>query len=81
MVEVRGRQLAIACSSIILDHRAGCEIVAAGEALLAPTVTRRLIEAFAARDKPVLVAPDALEALTDRAAGTDQLPPSKCLVV
>ena len=52
MVEVRGRQLALACSSIILDHRAGCEIVAAGEALLAPTVTRRLIEAFAAHDKP-----------------------------
>lgn len=41
-------------------------VVAAGEALLAPTVTRRLIKAFAARDKPVLVAPDALVALTDR---------------
>ena len=39
--------------------------VASGEALLAPTVTRRLIEAFAAREPP-LVAPGALNALTDR---------------
>jgi DNA-binding NarL/FixJ family response regulator len=41
-------------------------IVASGEALLAPTVTRRLIEAFAARDEPALAAPGALDALTER---------------
>lgn len=40
--------------------------VASGDALLAPTVTRRLIEAFAARVEPPLVDPDALHALTDR---------------
>jgi DNA-binding NarL/FixJ family response regulator len=40
-------------------------IVAAGEALLAPTVTRRLIEAFA-RVEPARVAPDALQTLTGR---------------
>ncbi len=41
-------------------------VVAAGEALLAPTVTRRLIEAFATRTEPALVTPDALDAITDR---------------
>jgi DNA-binding NarL/FixJ family response regulator len=41
-------------------------VVAAGEALLAPTVTRRLIEAFAARAEPAFVAPAALQTLTDR---------------
>jgi DNA-binding NarL/FixJ family response regulator len=41
-------------------------IVAAGEALLAPTVTRRLIESFVARTEPALVAPGALDALTQR---------------
>ncbi len=41
-------------------------VVAAGEALLAPTVTRRLIEAFAARGETALVAPGALDALTTR---------------
>jgi DNA-binding NarL/FixJ family response regulator len=41
-------------------------VVAAGEALLAPTVTRRLIEAFAARTEPALVTPGALDAITDR---------------
>jgi DNA-binding NarL/FixJ family response regulator len=40
-------------------------VVASGEALLAPTVTRRLIEAFA-RTEPALVAPGALDALTER---------------
>jgi len=40
--------------------------VAMGEALLAPTVTRRLIEAFVARVEPSLVAAGALDALTDR---------------
>jgi DNA-binding NarL/FixJ family response regulator len=42
-------------------------IVASGEALLAPTVTRRLIEAFTTRaDEPAFVAPAALDTLTDR---------------
>jgi DNA-binding NarL/FixJ family response regulator len=40
--------------------------IATGEALLAPTVTRRLIENFAARDEPEPVAPNLLDALTDR---------------
>jgi DNA-binding NarL/FixJ family response regulator len=42
-------------------------VVASGEALLAPTVTRRLIEAFTARlGEPAFVTPAALETLTDR---------------
>ncbi len=40
--------------------------VASGEALLAPTVTKRLIETFAARVEPPLVSPDALHSLTER---------------
>jgi DNA-binding NarL/FixJ family response regulator len=41
-------------------------VVAAGEALLAPRVTRRLIEEFARRPEPAAVAPEALAALTQR---------------
>jgi DNA-binding NarL/FixJ family response regulator len=41
-------------------------VVASGEALLAPTVTRRLIAAFTARAEPAFVAPAALGTLTDR---------------
>lgn len=41
-------------------------IVARGEALLAPSVTRRLIAAFAAQPQRTTVAPDALTELTDR---------------
>ena len=42
-------------------------VVASDEALLAPTVTRRLIEAFTARlGELAFVAPAALDALTDR---------------
>lgn len=41
-------------------------VIAGGEALLAPTVTRRLIEAFAARTEPAMVAPGALDVLTNR---------------
>jgi DNA-binding NarL/FixJ family response regulator len=41
-------------------------IVASGEALLAPTVTRRLIETFAAHLEPAPVASHALKTLTDR---------------
>jgi DNA-binding NarL/FixJ family response regulator len=47
---------------------AAIRVVAAGEALLAPTVTRRLIEAFARQIPPVPRGPSeaALAALTDR---------------
>jgi DNA-binding NarL/FixJ family response regulator len=40
-------------------------VVAAGEALLAPTVTRRLIEEFAARPEPN-AQPEGMDQLTDR---------------
>jgi DNA-binding NarL/FixJ family response regulator len=40
--------------------------VAAGEALLAPTITRRLIEDFVRRPAPGEAAPERLAALTDR---------------
>jgi DNA-binding NarL/FixJ family response regulator len=41
-------------------------IVAGGEALLAPSVTRRLIAEFAARPRPDRAPPSTLDALTDR---------------
>lgn len=41
-------------------------VVADGEALLAPTITRRLIQAFAAGPRPAATAPAALAMLTDR---------------
>jgi DNA-binding NarL/FixJ family response regulator len=41
-------------------------VVAAGEALLAPSVTRRLIEEFATRPDPHRTPPAALQALTER---------------
>src|SRR5690348_8517151 len=41
-------------------------VVAAGDALLAPSVTRRLIEEFAKRPEPVPDKSKALETLTDR---------------
>lgn len=41
-------------------------IVAAGEALLAPSVTRRLIEEFATRPDPHRTPPEALGVLTER---------------
>ena len=47
------------------DLVAGVRIVAAGDALLAPSVTRRLIEEFASRPNAV-VEPKSLESLTDR---------------
>ena len=40
--------------------------VAAGDALLAPTITRRLIEEFVRRPPPGSTAPPELETLTDR---------------
>jgi len=41
-------------------------VVAAGEALLSPSVTRRLIAEFAARPERARVAPEALRELTER---------------
>jgi DNA-binding NarL/FixJ family response regulator len=40
--------------------------VAAGEALLAPTITRRLIEEFVSRPPPGQLAPGSLDSLTER---------------
>jgi DNA-binding NarL/FixJ family response regulator len=48
------------------DLLAAIRAVAAGDALLAPGITRRLIAEFARRPDPTRVAPAALEALTDR---------------
>ena len=45
---------------------AAIRVVAAGEALLAPNVTRRLIGHFVRQPDPLRAAPDALEALTIR---------------
>jgi DNA-binding NarL/FixJ family response regulator len=44
----------------------GIRVVAADEALLAPSITRRLIEDFVRRPAPAGGVPDALAALTDR---------------
>jgi DNA-binding NarL/FixJ family response regulator len=48
------------------DLLAAIRVVAAGDALLAPSVTRRLIAEFARRPGPTPLAPTALDALTDR---------------
>jgi DNA-binding NarL/FixJ family response regulator len=48
------------------DLLAAIRVVAAGDALLAPGVTRRLIAEFARRPDPTQIAPAALDALTDR---------------
>jgi DNA-binding NarL/FixJ family response regulator len=45
---------------------AAVRVVAAGDALLAPSVTRRLIAQFAARPEPGRASPAALETLTSR---------------
>jgi DNA-binding NarL/FixJ family response regulator len=55
-----------------LDLLRAIEIVAAGDALLAPSITRRLIAEFAARRDPA-VAPPALAELTDREREITQL--------
>jgi DNA-binding NarL/FixJ family response regulator len=44
----------------------GVRVLASGEALLAPSVTRRLVEAFVARAEPVAPSPAMVDALTDR---------------
>ena len=48
------------------DLLAGIRVVAQGDALLAPAVTRRLIEEFANRPEPPGPPPAELNALTDR---------------
>jgi len=48
------------------DLLAAIRVVAAGDALLAPGVTRRLIAEFAHRPEPATVTPAALAGLTDR---------------
>ncbi|HVD13386.1 MAG TPA: response regulator transcription factor [Actinomycetota bacterium] len=48
------------------DLLAAIRVVAAGDALLAPRITRRLIAEFARRPDPARAAPAALEHLTDR---------------
>jgi DNA-binding NarL/FixJ family response regulator len=48
------------------DLLAAIRVVAAGDALLAPGITRRLIAEFARRPDPTRLAPAALDALTDR---------------
>jgi DNA-binding NarL/FixJ family response regulator len=44
----------------------GVRVLASGEALLAPSVTRRLVEAFAARPEPATPPPSMAKALTER---------------
>jgi DNA-binding NarL/FixJ family response regulator len=48
------------------DLLAGVRVVAAGEALLSPSVTRRLIAEFASRPERRRVTPDQLKVLTER---------------
>jgi DNA-binding NarL/FixJ family response regulator len=48
------------------DLLAAIRVVAAGDALLAPSITRRLIAEFARRPEPSAVTPAALATLTDR---------------
>jgi DNA-binding NarL/FixJ family response regulator len=48
------------------DLVAAIRVAAAGDALLAPSVTRRLIEAFAARPAAVAPSPSRLASLTPR---------------
>lgn len=48
------------------DLLAGIRVVAAGEGLLAPTVTRRLIDEFARRPEPARPLPRRLEGVTER---------------
>jgi DNA-binding NarL/FixJ family response regulator len=48
------------------DLLAAIRVVAAGDALLAPGITRRLIAEFARRPDPARAAPAVLQALTDR---------------
>jgi DNA-binding NarL/FixJ family response regulator len=66
------RALRVGASGFLLkdtppaDLLAAIRVVAAGDALLAPGITRRLITEFARRPEPTGVPPAALAALTDR---------------
>ena len=66
------RALRVGASGFLLkdtppaDLLAAIRVVAAGDALLAPGITRRLIAEFARRPDPAQVAPAALGALTER---------------
>ena len=44
----------------------GVRTIAAGDALLGPTITRRLVESFVSRPRPGQAAPPQLEELTER---------------
>ncbi|MBO0682631.1 MAG: response regulator transcription factor [Candidatus Dormibacteraeota bacterium] len=44
----------------------GVRVLASGDALLAPSVTRRLVEAFVARPEPAVAPPSMVEPLTGR---------------
>lgn len=48
------------------DLVAGVRVLASGDALLAPSITRRLVEAFVARPEPALAPPSMMEPLTSR---------------
>ena len=48
-------------------------VVASGDALVAPTITRRLLEEFVERPRPGARAPEALKALSDRELGVLKL--------
>ncbi|TGB11042.1 response regulator transcription factor [Streptomyces sp. MZ04] len=48
------------------DILAAIQVVAAGDGLIAPSVTRRLIEEFAARPAPAAVARRTVDGITDR---------------
>lgn len=64
--------LAAGASAFLLKHAPPEElihaihVVASGDALLAPSVTRRLIEEFSRRPAPTLQPPEALASLTER---------------
>lgn len=48
------------------DLVGGVRVLASGDALLAPSVTRRLVEAFVARPEPAVAPPPMIEPLTGR---------------
>jgi len=64
--------LSAGASGFLLKHARpedliqGVRVVAAGDSLLAPSVTRRLIEEFGRRPAPAARPPEALATLTDR---------------
>lgn len=45
---------------------AAVRVIAAGQSLLDPAVTRRVIEEFSRRDRPAVIAPERLNRLTER---------------